>query len=162
MAAGMRLKGQKALERTLKTLPEVIQGNVASKAVSKAWTPMKQAVKTEIKAQAFDDSLGAMDKSIKKKTKAYKATWSNVAIVGPDKNFTMPDDNAFGLRRPANYLHLLILGHFGRWGDWVQPFDFLTPAYRKTIGVALVIYRRTLASGIKRRAKDARRRSRTR
>lgn len=150
--SGMILSGQKEFRKLMKDLPETIHRKASKKAISKAGTAMKQAVIQEIDAMAFDDSIGAMRKSIKKVTRTYPNSMAIVSIVGPDKNFTMPDDNKFGLRRPANYLHLLIDGHFGPGGVWVQPFDFMRPAFRKVSPKALNIYASDLRGGIKKAA----------
>lgn len=113
-AGGINLRGNKAVERALKALPEKIQKKVLRKAMSKATT----TVSREMRAKAPVKS-GALRRSIGKRTKSYQRGQTIYGVVGPRSSFEMDG------QKPSKYAHLVEFG-----SSRSSPKPFARPAYQ--------------------------------
>ena len=108
---GISLIGDKELIRKLDRLAKRGYRNTVAKAMSKAATPVSRLAK-RLAPVGEGPTRGLLKKSIGKKSKWYRGT--RVVIIGPRKTFKRTITTKSGKVRsvdPANYAHLVELGH---------------------------------------------------
>lgn len=142
-SSGMKLIGDKELERTFKQLGDRVQRRVTRGAVNAATTPIVKAAKQ--KASASKES-GLLKKSLGKKVRTYVEKKTVVGIVGPRKDIV--GEYKGKKRWPAKYGHLVERGHIAADGSHVPPRPFLRPAYDETQGEAVAVMSDKMAAGV--------------
>ncbi|MGE5611150.1 MAG: HK97 gp10 family phage protein [Bacillota bacterium] len=147
MADGMRILGQKQLERLLMTLPDRVQRKATRSAVNRAATPIVKAARAGAQKQS-----GLLKKAINKKIKTYPAKQTVMAIIGPRRDVR---GEYKGKRRvPANYAHLAESGHIDvKTGRFIPGSHFLRNAFDSQQGLAQDVLKDFLAVGIVSEAK---------
>jgi HK97 gp10 family phage protein len=142
---GMKLEGDKALERKLRTLGDRVQRRVLRSAVNASASPVVKAAKRKAKKQS-----GTLKKSLGKKVLTNKKHQSVTALVGPRKGVQGTFKGK--VRKPSRYAHLVEKGFIDEHGNHHAPQPFLNPAMQETQGEALGIMKSKLAEGV---AKEA-------
>lgn len=171
---GISLTGDKDLIRKLDRLGKKGYRKTVAKAMSKAATPVSKLAK-RLAPVGKGPTRGLLKRSIGKKSKWYRGT--RVVIIGPRKGFKRTIVTRKGVRHvdPANYAHLVELGHFavtggkvdrinrgtgrpaskkqGRVGGRVAAQPFLRPALFQNKENIKRILHRELRAGLLREAK---------
>jgi HK97 gp10 family phage protein len=131
--------------RALKLLGERVAKRVSRKAVTAGSAPIVKATR----AGAPQES-GLLAKSIGRKIKAFGDTGNAYAIVGARRDVVGEFNGQ--TRRPANYLHLIELGHINADGSFTPGNPFVKRASESTREQAQAAVRAKLESEIKREA----------
>ena len=146
MSSGpLKLIGDKALEKKLKTLGERVQRKVLRSAVSAAATPVVKSAKQRAKKQS-----GLLKRAMGKKIVTNKARQSVTAVIGARKE--VQGEYRGKPRKPSRYSHLVEKGYIDEAGEHVPPQPFLTPALEETRGQSESILHSKLAEGVLREA----------
>lgn len=140
-AAGLKLTGDKALERKLRTLGERVQRKVLRSAVSAAGTPVLKSARSKVKKRT-----GLLKKSLGKVIRTNKKTQSVAAIIGPRKGVSGEHNGK--VQKPSRYAHLVEKGFIDEAGNHVPAQPFLNPAMAETEGQALNVMQTKLAEGV--------------
>lgn len=143
----MKVDGDKALTRMLRTLPDRMQRKVLRASVSKGGTPIMRRAR-----QLAPQETGLLAKSMGKKVVTHKPSQSVTAIIGPRRD--VRGEHNGKPRVPANYAHLVEFGHIAPDGSHVPAQPFMRPAFDTTQAQALGIVRQGIADGV---VKEARR-----
>lgn len=142
---GMKLEGDKALERKLRTLGERVQRRVLRSAVSAAATPTLKSARQKAKKQS-----GLLKKSLGKKIVTNKKRQSVTAIVGARKEVQGAHQGK--PRQASRYSHLVEKGFINEHGEHVPPQPFLHPALAETQSQSEAVMRQKLSEGVVREA----------
>lgn len=153
-SAGVKITGDKALQRLLRDLPGRVANRVNRRAVDLATTPILQAVKDECPVDE-GDLLKAQIK------KVYSRGMQANGIVGADANYTGQGGKRLGkderaaalnmgsdVKIPSKYDHLVTYGHVTPDGTTTTPNPYLQRAWAESVGGALAKYESQVASGV--------------
>lgn len=144
----MELKGDKALERTLRTLGERVQRKIVRSSVNAAATPVLKAARSNVTTES-----GLLKQSLAKKVNTSKDKQSITAIIGPRRDVKGEYDGK--TRKPSRYAHLVEKGFINEAGEYVPPKPFLRPAAESTEQHALGVMSAKLAAGVVKEAAKA-------
>ncbi len=142
-AVGIKLTGQKALEKLLKQLPEKSRRGAVRKSVNAGSQVIVKAAKG--KARQFKRS-GALAKSITKVVRTGKDKQSIYAYVGPQSGFSAKFQGKTVI--PALYVHLVEHGHLNSDGSFTPPKGFLRAAAAESEGAAAAAFTSKLGQAI--------------
>lgn len=144
MPSRLSITGDKALERTLKTLGDKVQKKVLRGAVTAGARPIQRAAKSKARKQS-----GLLKKSLGTKVRANK-NGTVTARIGPRTNIEGTYKGR--KRRPARYAHLVEKGFIDAKGNFHPPKPYLGPAADEQAGAAINATATKLAEGIAREA----------
>ena len=134
MAKALQLFGDKALMKTLKTLPIVVGGKVMKMAMRAGAKPIIKVTKEK----APVGPTGNLSKNIWGRLKVYKQSETAVIVIG-------------GKWPKAAHAHLVEFGHGGPHP--APPHPFMRPAFDATKGLSMQKMEKSFRSGIKRAVK---------
>ena len=144
-SGGMKLIGDKALERKLKTLGERVQRKILRSAVSAAATPVLKSARQKAPTESK-----LLKKSLGRKLTTNTKKQSVTAIIGARKE--VQGEYKGKLRKPARYSHLAEKGFIRPDGSHSPPRAFLNPALHENESQSEAIMRTKLAEGVTREA----------
>lgn len=144
----MDFVGDKALERTLRTLGDRVQRKIVRSAVNAAATPVLKAARANVTTES-----GLLKKSLAKKVGTSKDKTSVTAIVGPRRD--VQGEYEGEMRKPSRYAHLVEKGFINEAGEYVPPKPFLRPAAESTEQQAIGVMSSKLAAGVVKEAAKA-------
>ena len=137
----LSLTGDRDLERNLRTLGARLAKKVLKQAVNAAATPVLKTARAKVSRES-----GLLAKALAKKTRMNSRRGTASARVGAKTGVQGEFDGK--TRVPANYAHLVELGHVDENGQHVPAKPFLRPAADENAAKAAGIMSDKLAAGI--------------
>ncbi len=138
---GARLKGDDQLMALLTQLPGRVASKVNRAAVTKATTPILNAVKGRVPVAS-----GLLRKSMVKKVTNRKTKAKG--IIGASSKVTGPNGE-----QPFRYDHLVEFGHVAPDGTVVPPNPFMREGWEQSEATARTMYAAAMADGIEAEAR---------
>lgn len=129
------------IEKELESFGRKITTKVSRRAVNKAVRVIEGRVFVEAPADR-----GGLRELLDVKVKVYRKTSTVVGVVGVTREVVIAGDGTKQV--PANYIHLIELGHVGRGGTEIPPNDFLERGLRKAAPLAVRAYIKTMKNGL--------------
>lgn len=143
-----KITGARKVHRRVRSLATYVNQPVDATS-RKALRPTLNAAKQHIRSADFEDSTGALLKSMTIKRNRFTRRTRRDFRVGPNASFVGERG-----RKPVKYAHIIEFGSSGNAAGHpgVKPQPFLTPAYYQTRDDVVRIFGRDIGQALEKRA----------
>lgn len=143
MNININIHGATQTAMTFARLRGGIQRRVLRRSVTSGAAPIRRAAKA---TSRFQDRTGLLRRSLVVKTKTYSSDGRVVAVIG--SNRSVQGTHKGKKIVPANYAHLVELGHRGPGGSQVMPRPFLESSLSSSSSAAIRAFAKTFSAAV--------------